>query len=646
VEVEVTRYGVDVGGTFTDVVALHEDGAVEVGKVRSTTGAVASGVWRALSVADGGTRALVHGTTVATNALLERSGSRVMLVTTQGFEDLLWLRRQDRAHLYDLSDEHPPPVVHPSDVIGAAERIAPDGVIVPLSTAEVDRVVERVREQAPEAVAVSFLFSFKDPSHERTMARALREALPDIPIAVASELLPVFREYERTGTVAAEAYLRPRVAGYLGAMEAEAASRGVSDLRVMASTGGTLTVAQAKSRAVALALSGPAGGVEGARLIGVELGLHDLLTIDMGGTSADASVILDGQPLTQTSGQVGGVPIALPHVLIETVGAGGGSIAWVDAGGALRVGPQSAGATPGPACYGQGGEQPTVTDAALVLGWLDSGRPLADALQLEPARAREAIARVARQAKLAPERCAEGIVEIATATMVRALRRVSVERGVDPRGTTLVAFGGAGPLFGCGLADAMGIARVLIPPHAGVLSALGLAAAPGRVEHVASLHRRADETTPTELDLAFGAIEAAAIKELPGADVTRYVDCRYPGQGYELMVAVPASGSLADAFHGLHAVRFGHADRGRPVELVNLRVVATRPAQAVQLGTRPLVGNVTPPGGRAVLEELAAGSQIVGPRMVDAADCTIRVEANWTGRVHSTGALVLERVDA
>ncbi|MGD2135386.1 MAG: hydantoinase/oxoprolinase family protein [Gemmatimonadales bacterium] len=642
----MTRYGVDVGGTFTDIVALSGDGAVRVGKVRSTPGAVAPGVWSMLEGSADGAAALVHGTTVATNALLERRGGRVVLVTTAGFEDLLWLRRQDRAHLYDLTAHHPAPVVARGDVVGVAERIGAGEVVRRLTPDEVRRVVGEVVAREPEAVAVSLLFSFRDPTHEQALVHALREALPHVPIAAASDVLPVFREYERTSTTAAEAYLRPRVSGYLARMAEDAAPFALGDLRIMASNGGTLSVKQAVERAAALALSGPAGGVEGARLVGSRLGVDDLLTIDMGGTSADASLVLGGQPLSQTAAVVGGVPLALPHVLIETVGAGGGSIAWVDPGGALRVGPQSAGAEPGPACYGQGGEAATVTDATLVLGWLDPDRPLADALSLDRALARAAVARVADVAGLTTERCAEGIVEVAVAAMVRALRRVSVERGVDPRGTVLVPFGGAGPLFGCRMAEALGVTRLVVPPHAGVLSALGLATAPARIECTASLHRGAGELDAAVVAEAFAPLDAAAREELAGASLARFADCRYPGQGYELTVPVGVDGpAVARAFHALHHDRFGHADADRPVEVVNLRVVASRHTAAFEFSAT--AGTDTPRGGeRMHFEALAPDTVLDGPCMLDGTDCTVRLEQGWRARTHSSGALVMERRDA
>jgi N-methylhydantoinase A len=640
------RIGVDIGGTFTDLVALDRGGTVRVTKVRTTPDDPARGLWQAVAELGPGVReaaaSLVHGTTVATNALLERRGGRVALVATAGFEDLLWLRRQDRAALYDLARDHPRPLVEREAVVGVVERVGAVGVVTPLVDSEIARVVAAVARLAPDAVCVALLFSFAHPDHERRLAAALRTRLGTCPVVASHEILPVFREYERTSTATMEAYLRPLVSRYLERVGSEAARTGIREFRVMASNGGTLSAAQAVVRAASLALSGPAGGVEGARLAAAGVVAGDLLTLDMGGTSADASVVLAGQPLVQSAGSVGGTPLALPHVVIETVGAGGGSIAWVDNGGALRVGPRSAGAVPGPACYGLGGEDATVTDAALVLGWLDPAHPLAADLVLDQTRARRAVERVGRAAGLDVRACAEGIVEIATAAMVRALRAVSVERGLDPRGMTLVAFGGAGPLFVCRLADSLGVRRALIPPHPGALSALGLATAKGRVEFAASLHRRADALDSQSLARAFEPLERAALAELPGAAVARVAECRYPGQGYEVAVAVSDGPSeTAATFHAVHESRFGYADRGRPVELVNVRVVATAPGVEPSLMTGGAMKPLT--GGRAPLEELAPGAEVAGPLMLDGRDATARIEAGWRGRVHVTGAVCLER---
>src|SRR5437879_6871473 len=432
---------------------------------------------------------LVHGTTIATNALLERRGARVALVTTLGFEDLLWLRRQERASLYDLAREHPPPLVAREHVVGVAERMGPAGVLEPLADREVERVVGAVRALAPEAVTVAFLFAFRHPEHERRVATALRGALPGVPVTASYEVLPAFREYERISTATVEAYLRPRVSAYLARLDAPVRERRIGGLRIMTSSGGSLAPAAAACHAASLALSGPAGGVVGARLVGAAVGVSDLVAIDMGGTSADASLVTAAEALTEGTGSVAGVALALPSILIETVSAGGGSVAWVDEGGALKVGPESAGAVPGPACYGRGGERPTVTDACLVRGWLDADSPLADEVRLDPAAAERALRQLGPAAGSDSARMAAGIVAVAGAVMARALKRVSVARGLDPRRMALLPFGGAGGLFGCQLAEALGMGTIVIPPQPGALSALGRAPADERADLLASFHR-------------------------------------------------------------------------------------------------------------------------------------------------------------
>lgn len=634
------RLGVDVGGTFTDLVNLRADGGLDVVKVASTPDDPSHGLWDAVDRSSAVEHAaLIHGTTVATNALLERRGGRVVLVATAGFEDLLWLRRQDRPSLYDLARDHPPPLVARDDVIGAHERVGPDGIVTPLTDEEIARLVRQVRERQPAAVAVALLFSFRHVTHEQRIAEALRRALPDAPVAASHEVLPVFREFERTSTTVAEAFLRPRVRHYLRGLMDEADRRGIGALRVMTSSGGSLRPGLVADRAASLALSGPVGGVHGARVVGDAMGFGDLLTVDMGGTSTDASIIRSGAPVETMSGDIAGVPIALPHVLIETVGAGGGSVAWVDAGGALRVGPHSAGAAPGPACYGRGGIEATVTDAAVVSRWIDPSSPLAGDLVLDAGAARVAVERLAGRARLSPARCAEGILEIATTAMARALRKVSVERGVDPREMTLVAFGGAGPLFACRLAASLGMRAAVVPPHAGVLSALGLAAAADRVEHMASVHRRAATLDAAAVAEVFRPLERAAREELEGATIFRFADCRYPGQGYEVTVPLDGDGgSASDTFHRMHHERFGHADRDRAVEIVNVRAVAMGHAAPVAL--RPAAVSRATPG---TLEAMVPGTILRGDVTIAGYDTTVRVEPGWTATVHDTGALLMER---
>jgi len=650
--------GVDVGGTFTDLVALAENGTIEVRKVVTTPDDPAVGLFRALdALSPVPVDVLIHGTTIATNALLERRGARIALVTTKGFEDLLWLRRQDRAALYDLTRDHPPPLVARSDVVAVAERTGPDGVLEPLGEDEVVRVVAAVRALAPEALAVALLFAFRHAEHERRLVAALREALPDVPVVASHQVLPVFRELERTSTTTVEAYLRPKVSAYLGRLEREVRARGIGLLRVMTSSGGTLPPGPAATRAASLALSGPAGGVVGARLVGAAVGLRELLTLDMGGTSADASLVTGGTPLGDGGGSVAGLVVALPAVLIETVSAGGGSIARVDDGGALKVGPESAGAVPGPACYGRGGDRPTVTDACLALRWLDAQHRLADAVRLDRDAGEVALRSLGSVGgKSDPAAIAAGVVAVAAAVMARALKRVSVARGLDPRQMALLPFGGAGPLFGCQLAEALGMRTIVIPPHPGALSALGLASAAERVDLLASFHRSLDGLSSRDLGNAFAPLLAEGRSQVPDGTVLRYADCRFAGQGYE--VTVPITGDdpqrIGDAFLVEHRARFGHAGSDRSVEVVNLRVVALRegplprfadPRRVVQRpgASRPItVRGVRVSASVWALDELAAGVTIAGPAILAGRNATALVEPGWRGTVHPCGAVLVE----
>ena len=492
-----------------------------------------------------------------------------------------------------------------------------------------------------------------------TIAAALREALPGVPVAVSHEVLPVFREFERTSTTTVEAYLRPRVSAYLNRLEADMRSRGVGTLRVMTSSGGTLPPARAAVRAASLALSGPAGGVVGARLIGDAVGRPDLLTLDMGGTSADASLVRRGLPHGEGAGAVAGVPLALPAILIETVSAGGGSIARVDEGGALKVGPESAGAVPGPACYGRGGDRPTVTDACLALRWLDPQHPLADDVRLDRDAAERALRTLGDVAGGEVSAIATGIVAVAAAVMARALKRVSVARGLDPRRMALLPFGGAGPLFGCLLAEALGMRAIVIPPHPGTLSAMGLASAAERVDQIASFHRLLDDLATADVAGAFGPLVDEGTRQLPGGAVRRYADCRFAGQGYEMTVPITNDNPrrIRAAFLAEHHARFGHTGGGdgQAVELVNLRVVAQHEGPAPRFaGSRRDVR--TPGASRPItlrgqrvtasvwaLDELAPGVTLSGPAILAGRDATALVEPEWRGTVHESGALVLER---
>ncbi len=538
--------------------------------------------------------------------------------------------------------------------------MGPEGALEPLAAGEVARVVAAVRALAPEAVAVSLLFAFRHPGHEQRLAGALRDALPHVPVAASHEVLPLYREFERTSTTTVEAYLRPSVSAYLRRLDTQVRGRGIGTLRVMTSSGGTRSPATAAEHAASLALSGPAGGVVGAGLVGAAVGLPDLLTLDMGGTSADASLVVGGAPLADGGGAVAGTALALPAVLIETVSAGGGSIARLDEGGALRVGPESAGAVPGPACYGRGGARPTVTDACLMLGWLDAARLLADQVRLDPGAAERAL----RSLGPDPARVAGGIVAVATAVMARALKRVSVARGLDPRRMALLPFGGAGALFGCQLADALGMSAIVIPPHPGALSALGLATAVERADLLTSFHRAVDGLARDAVDAALTPLLREGAAQVPGAVLERHADCRFRGQGYEVTVPIEETDprQIRAAFLAAHRQRYGHTGgdqgegEGEGVEIVNLRVVALRPGlrprftaanrtarradgeRSIGVGGTRVVASVWP------LDELAAGVTIAGPAVLAGDDATALLEPGWQGTVHASGAVLVERL--
>ena len=644
----MTRWavGVDVGGTFTDAVAIADDGQCVAVKAPSTPHDQSAGVLaaiEALALAPAALSRIAHGTTVVTNLLLERTGARVVLCATAGAIDLLRLRRQDRASLYDLSMDHPPPLVSVDTVVGVAERQGAQGVVVPLEDAVVTEVVAQVRALAPEIVAVALLFAHEAPGHEQRLAEALRAVLPrTVEVVTSHEVLPEIREYERTATTAAEAYARPRVARYLEALSSRLAAQGYPAPLVVTSSGGMLPVPAAMRRAASLALSGPAGGVVGAAAVCRAAAIPLALTVDIGGTSADVGVIVEGAPLVEAGGDVAGVPIALPRVLVETVSAGGGSVAWVDDGGALRVGPRSAGARPGPACYGLGGTEATVTDAHVVLGTVQA-RALAGGVSLDPVRAREAVARIAEGLHAPVDAVARAIIDMADAAMARALRRVSVERGLDPRQATLVPFGGGGPLHACGLADHLGMHEILVPPFAGVLSALGLAMAPERRDGLVSVLARA-----AVLDAAAVQARCADADRAAGAshlaDVAFTARARFEGQGHEVETPVHAGddgAAIAARFAALHHTRFGFALE-RPVELVSLRATRSGASRAVSLARTP--GAASPWDDAAPRDDGATLARTVhGPVSIALPDATLHVAAGWTATSLAIGGWRLLR---
>lgn len=583
VEADPVAVGVDVGGTFTDAVVLSA-GVLHVAKVATTPDDQAVGVLRAVDEAlqaAGRTSAEVgwftHGMTVGTNALLEGRGARAVLVTTEGFRDLLTLRRQDRAHLYRLSEAHAPPLVPPELTVGARERCGPDGVLMELTDNEIARVCEAVAGLSPESVAIGLLFSFAHPAHEMRLASALREHLPGVPVVASADLMPEIREYERISTTVVDAYLTPPVGAYLSSLGEGCDEIDLPRPDIMLSNGGVASIDDASEHAALTVLSGPAGGVIGASALVSDSEDGLVLTFDMGGTSTDVALIEGGRPGRAGGSRIAGHAVGLPVVDIETVSAGGGSIAWADDGGALRVGPQSAGARPGPAAYGLGGQAPTVTDANIVLGRIDSDAPLSDDVRLDPDAASAAVAALGDELGISMKACAQGIINVAVQEMVAALRRVSIERGVDPRQASLMAFGGAGPLHACDVADELGVSRIVLPPAAGLLAALGLAMAPVRRDLVQTVLLMADASA--SLVAARDELLQRAARLVPGGRTGIQGDCRYRGQSFHL--TVPWDGDdpaeLVRAFEANYGGHYGEPDPDATVEVVSLRAWIERP---------------------------------------------------------------------
>jgi N-methylhydantoinase A len=650
------RLGVDVGGTFTDVVILA-DGQLITAKVPSTPSDQSEGVLAGVEAADfdaAGLAAFAHGMTVATNALLERRGARLALVTTEGFRDVIEIGRQNRPSLYDLTRDRPPALVPRELRFTVRERMGPDGEIEPLDDDDLARVVEAVREADAEAVAVCLLFAFLHPDHERRVGEALRAQLDGVHVSLSSEVLPEFREFERFATTAADAYLAPRLAAYLGRLADRARGAGLPDPLVMQSSGGVVDLESAASQAAACVLSGPAGGVVGAAYAAAASGYDDVLTFDMGGTSTDVAPVIGGEAQTTTDSVVAGVPLKLPMVDVHTVSAGGGSIAWADAGGALRVGPQSAGAEPGPAAYGAGGEEPTVTDANLFLGYLEDGATLGGEVVLQRDLAERALEQLGSQLGLDALEAALGIVRVANAEMTRALRVISVERGLDPRDFALVAFGGAGAMHACALADELGMRTLVVPKAAGVLSALGLAISDLRRDYVEALLGDLD---PARLEGAFADLEERARDDVDDPRLARAADLRYHGQSFELTVDAGELDQLAARFHDAHEQRYGYRMDEETVELVNVRVTATVAVEKPALKEDPAQGDGCAGRRRASFDadwievdvfdrtQMGAGAEVTGPALVGFPEATCVVAPGWAGRVDDAGSLVLERGD-
>ena len=658
--------GIDVGGTFTDIAVL-EDGKLTVHKLPSTPADPSRGILQGVKETGVTSAEFVHGSTVATNALLEGKGARTALVTTMGFEDVLEIGRQNRAELYNLEMDRAPALA-PSELrFGLPERVDHTGTIIEDLTPEaIQNLIGLLEESKAEAVAVSFLFSFLNTAHEEMVLSALRKMKDPPYISVSFQVLPEFREYERTSTVVVNAYVGQVMSRYLGELEGPLGK----GLRIMQSSGGSITARLASEQPVRTILSGPAGGVVGAFYTAMQAGYPDIITLDMGGTSTDVS-LCPGEIKETTSANVGGYPIGVPMIDIHTVGAGGGSIARVDTGGALVVGPESAGADPGPACYGTG-DQITVTDANLLLGRLLPDRFLGGRMTLDRGRVDGLMRKLAGQINADSNQTALGINRVVNANMERAIRTISLERGYDPRLFTLVPFGGAGPMHACELAQELGIPRILVPSHPGILSALGVAIADIVKDYSRTVMLRGADLDRGRIDEEFHGMEGQARTELAGEGLPvdrmaarRFLDIRYVGQSFELTVDYPSRGTKADftkvigdTFYKAHLRRFGYADRSEPVEVVNLRLKLEVAMEKPQIepqsagGSDPseaLIGEgeiIFQQGGLMSplyqREQLVCGNRISGPALVVQMDATTVLPPGWGGTVDPFGNLLLE----
>ena len=648
--------GVDVGGTFTDAALLTPD-ALVTAKAPTTPDDQSEGVLRAVDEALARADArpeqverFVHGMTVATNALLEGRVARTALLATEGFTDIEELGRQARAELYRLCAGHPPPLVPAELRVPVAERTGPDGVLRELDEQALAGALDELEF---ESAAVCLLWGFRHPEHERRAAALLARTRPGIHVSTSHETAGVFREYERCATTVVDAGLSPLLRGYLERLVERCEQAGLPEPEVMLSSGGAADAATAARHASWTVLSGPAGGAVGAARAAAAAGAGDAVGLDMGGTSCDVSLTIEGGAAVGTGRSVGGRALALPMVDVHTVGAGGGSIAWRDAGGALRVGPRSAGADPGPACYGRGGELPTVTDANLLLGRLDAGSPLAGDVTLDREAAERAIAALARELELSPVEAALGIVRVANSEMAAAVRVVTVERGIDPRELALVAFGGAGPLHAAEIAGELEMRRVIVPNTGGVLSALGLVLSEHRRDVVESVLLAGAALTQESLGEAVERLAARAREELGDerAELRATFDLRYAGQAFELPVEARPDESvtaLRQAFDRSHESRYGYRDEQAELELVTVRVTAATPGPE----PRPSAADAADerPGRRVVFagDEIEARvlgpgeAELAGPAVFELEGSTLVVPPGWRALADADG-VVLER---
>ena len=656
------RLGIDTGGTFTDFVRL-ENGVLSTYKLRTTpddqSRAILEGVHR---LSDGAAADIVHGSTVATNAVLERKGARVALIATSGFEDVIRIGRQTRPELYNIFVPLPRPIVDEDMTAGVHERLDASGKILdPLDGAEVEAIAKRLREAGAEVAAVCFLHSYVNPAHEQEAAKRLRAA--GWMVSASSEVLPEYREFERWSTTVVNAYVAPLIDRYLARLAAGLEKQpGIrSSLSIMQSNGGSISASLARAQAVRTVLSGPAAGVVGAKTVANAAGFDRIISFDMGGTSTDVSLV-DGAIPTSTDSRVGDFPVRLPVIDIHTVGAGGGSIAYVDSGGALRVGPRSAGAVPGPVCYGVG-EELTVTDANLLLGRLDAEFFLGGRMSLDVGRVSRIARDVAKSLKLDVPSLAEGIVRVANANMERAIRVVSVERGHDPRRFSLVAFGGAGGMHACEIAQSMEIGTVMVPKHAGVLSALGMLAADVTRDYSATVLKSQAEISIKDLEKLLAGLVTRAERDLKGEGfsgrqtrIDRQLDVRYLGQSFE--ITLPFGPKFAADFHKRHGKLYGYSNPSRTVEIVAVRVHAAgitgKPELPFSKPRRPLrpKPTATHPGRfagktqkveRYRWPDLEPGASAAGPAVITGPEATAVVPPGWRFTIDGFGNVMVTR---
>lgn len=654
--------GVDVGGTFTDAVLL-DDGTVHTAKVPTTPGEESKGVMAAveavLAVAEAraaDVEEFSHGMTVGTNALLEERGARTALIATRGFADLLEIARQDRPSLYHLCAPKPAPLIPAELKFEAAERTGPEGILEPLAEGEPERLAAALAEAGAESVAICLLFSYLDPSHERRLAAALRERLPDLHVSASHEVLPRFREYERASTTAIDAYLSPLLGRYLGRLTEATAAAGLPAPQVMLSSGGVAPAEEAARAGAWSVLSGPAGGAVGAGLLARLSGDGNALGFDMGGTSCDVCVVEDGVVRRTDSRTIDGRPIQLPTVDVHTVGAGGGSIGWRDPGGALRVGPRSAGAVPGPASYGRGGTEPTVTDANLLLGNLAADSTLAGGVALDAAAAERAVAALGADLGLDPLETAAGIVRVANQEMVRALRVVTVERGVDPRRFALLPFGGAGPMHAAAIAEELGTRRLLCPRAGGVLSAFGLCASDRRRDTARTVMLRGEDLRAERIATAVSELRESVDGGVASARAEVVYGMRYSGQAFELPIPgdpEPDPADLIARFEEAHEDRYGHRDPDGEVVLVDISLALIidgpepRPAAAIEGSLEESSRKVrfgdewiaTP----VLRGDPPAGLEAAGPVVFELPEATLVLPPGWSAEVDRYGTIKAER---